>query len=158
MARFTRTSPAPKVKGDYTAFRSYVRVDFEQCCAYCYLHERHAGGEKNFQLDHYRPKGKFKELRRVFTNLYWSCSVCNGFKSKSNHFPSDELFAKGVCFVDLCQDDFEQHYKILSDGTLEPLTPSASYTIDFIDLNSDHLKKLRTILLKEGKLLDKEPE
>jgi hypothetical protein len=59
--------------------------------------------------------------------------------------------------VDFCQDDFDQHYDILADGTLKPLTPSASYTIDIVDLNSEHLKKLRARLLAEGKLLDKEP-
>jgi hypothetical protein len=157
VARFTRTSPAPTVTGDYGAFRSYVRQDFEQCCAYCYLHERHAGGETNFELDHFCPKDKFPHLRRTFTNLYWSCSVCNGFKGKSNHWPSDELIAQGKCFVDLCKDDFETHYNILDDGTLEALTPSAEYTIDKIRLNSEHLIKIRYRLLKEGKELDKEP-
>lgn len=156
MARFKRSSPAPKVKGDYPAFRPYVRQDFEQCCAYCYLHERHAGGEKNFELDHFRPLKQFPKLRRVFENLHWSCHVCNGIKSKSNHWPSDELLARGIRFVDLCEDDFDQHYQVLPDGTLNPLTLSASYTIDTIDLNSEHLRKLRAILLKEGTSLDKE--
>ena len=82
MARFIRTTPAPKVKGDYGAFRPYVRADFERCCAYCYLHEFHASGEKDFEIDHYRPKDKLPRYRKDFYNLYWSCSVCNGFKSK----------------------------------------------------------------------------
>lgn len=157
MARFTRTSPAPIVKGDYPAYRPFVRKDFEQCCAYCYLHERHAAGEFNFQLDHYRPKHLFPNLRKQFENLYWSCSVCNGIRSKYKHWPSDELLAKGICFVDLCKDDFDQHYEILPDGRLKALTPSADYTIDKINLNSDHLVKLRAILRREGTRLDAEP-
>lgn len=157
MARFVRTNPAPIVKGDYPAFRPYVRADFERCCAYCYLHEFHAHGEKNFQLDHFRPKDKFPHLRRDFYNLYYCCSVCNGIRSKSNQWPSDALLAKGISIVDLCKDTFEDHYEILPDGRLNPLTKSAEYTIKIIDLNSDHLIAYRRALLNEGKQLDKIP-
>ena len=158
MARFTRTFPAPKVKGGYGAFRPYVRKDFEECCAYCYLHEFHAHGKKNFQIDHYRPVDKFRHLVRVFENLYWACSVCNGFKSKSNHWPSDALLAQGICFVDLCKDNFEDHYEIEADGKLKPLTKSAEYTIDAIDLNSDHLIEYRAKLRQRNEPLDRKPE
>ena len=156
MARFTRTSPAPKIKGDYYYYRPFVRKDFEQCCAYCYLHERHASGHENFQLDHFRPKDKFPKLQRTYENLYWSCAVCNGIFGKYNKWPSDEELVKGICFVDLCRDDFEQHYSIQVDGTLVPLTDSAAYTIEAINLNREHLKLYRAGLLKESKPLDTE--
>ena len=92
-----------------------------------------------------------------FYNLYWACSVCNGFQSKSGKWPSEALRAKGISFVDLCKDDFTQHYWLQENGRLEPLTDSARYTIKWLDLNSDHLIKIRALLWKEGKELDKEP-
>ncbi len=158
MARFTRTTPVPFVTKTYSKFRLYIRADFEQCCAYCYFHEFNAHGEKNFQIDHYRPKDKFPELICDFHNLYWACAVCNGIKSKSNQWPKPELLAKGICFVDLCRDTWEEHYHLHADGVLEGLTLSAKYTIEAIDLNSEYFVKKRASLLKEGKRLDTEPD
>lgn len=77
MAHFSRTVPAPAFPGGYTAFRAYVRQDFRQCCAYCLLHEFWAGGEDNFELDHFRPVSRFPDLERDFYNLYYACHVCN---------------------------------------------------------------------------------
>lgn len=56
MAVFIRCQRAPKVKGDHTEFRPFVREDFSEGCAYCLLHELLAGGPRNFELDHFRPK------------------------------------------------------------------------------------------------------
>lgn len=157
MARFIRTDPVPSVKGGYGAFRNFVRSDFDQCCAYCFLHERHAGGEEGFTLDHFYPKDNALFPARIgdFYNLYWSCAVCN--RKKWNYWPSYEELLEGICFVDLCIDDFDQHYQLKPDGRLEPLTTSAEYTIATIRLNREHLVKLRSLLLKGGKALDKEP-
>ena len=73
-----RRNPPPKVN-DYTKYRPLVREDFRECCAYCLLHEIIAGGEANFELDHFRPKShpEFAGLVNGFYNLYYSCHVCN---------------------------------------------------------------------------------
>ena len=136
MARFVRTHPAPIVPGDYTNFRAHVRRDFQQCCAYCLLPELEAAGESNFELDHFRPKSKFPHLRRDFHNLYWSCSVCNG--NKWNWWPSPERERQGIRFVDFCQDNFHDHFRI-SRGFWIPLSDAAKYTEQIIKLNSPHL-------------------
>lgn len=157
VAHVNRTYPAPSVKGGYGAFRPHVRSDFEQCCAYCCLHERHAGGEEGFSIDHFYPKDAklFPARMHDFYNLYWSCMPCN--RKKWNQWPPYEVLARGICFVDLCIDDFDQHYRLKPDGKLEPLTTSAAYTIAAIRLNREHLVKIRALLLAEGKALDKEP-
>lgn len=144
MARFTRTRPAPTVKGDYQDFRPFVRADFQQHCAYCLLPELHAGGENNFEMDHFRPKWRFEHLIRDFYNLYWACHVCN--HKKRGKWPDSELEQRGIGFVDLCQDDFQAHYEVCEDGTWRPLTASAEYTIDSLRLNCPHLLELRRFL------------
>jgi uncharacterized protein (TIGR02646 family) len=157
VSRFNRTNPAPIVKGGYGAFRPYVRDDFERCCAYCYLHERYAGGEEGFQLDHFYPKDPalFPARGNDFYNLYWTCMPCN--RKKWNQWPPYQVLDHGICFVDLCNDDFDQHYRLRTDGKLEPLTPSAAYTIAAIRLNREHLVKIRSLLLKQNRALDQEP-
>ena len=111
-------------------------MDFQQCCAYCLLPELEAAGESNFELDLFRPKSKFLHLRRDFHNLYWSCSVCNG--NKWNRWPSPELEQQGIGFIDFCQDDFQDHFRLLN-GLWIPQSQSAEYTEQIIKLNSSHL-------------------
>ena len=137
MARFTRTHPAPQIQGHYRNFREQVRQDFGGCCAYCLLPELEAGGESNFELDHFKPKSKFPASLRDFHNLYWSCSVCNG--NKWNRWPSAQLDQRGIGFVDFCRDDFHNHFQLNPDGFWVPLSLSAKYTEEIIKINSPHL-------------------
>ena len=156
MVRFTRRVPAPLFKYRYGNFRQAVRDDFENCCAYCYLHELYALTEDGFWLDHFYPKDekRFPKRRDDFYNLYWSCYPCS--KKKSNKFPPYEVLEAGICFVDLCNDDFDQHYRLRSDGRLEPLTTSAAYTIAALRLNAVLLMKFRAMLIELKRPLDRE--
>lgn len=156
MAYFSRSASIPRVTGDYTAFRSFVREDFRQCCAYCLLHEFWMGGEANFELDHFRPVSKFPHLVSSFYNLYYACHVCN--HTKHNHWPSEEFAQRGIQLVDLCQDEFDQHYHLHADGNLEPLTESAHYTLLLLRLNSPHLVRLRAFAMRHELPLDSVPE
>ena len=104
--------------------------------------ELHAGGEENFELDHFRPQSQFPDRARDFHNLYWSCHVCNKLNHKGSNWPSPELQSQGIGFVDFCCDDFHTHYQ-LSNGFWMPLTASAKYTIQNIKLNRTHLVELR---------------
>src|SRR4051794_22205746 len=142
MARFSRMRPAPT--GGYLALRPYVRADFEQRCAYCLLQEIWAGGEENFELDHFRPRWLFPDLIADFFNLYYACHVCNQIKGM--HWPPSALEERGIGFVDLCQDEFEVHFVVRPDGSWTPLTASAAYTIDSLRLNRPHLVELRRLL------------
>jgi hypothetical protein len=142
--RFVRTRPAPIVSGGYTAFRPYVRSDFEKTCAYCLLRELFAAGEANFELDHFFPVSKFSARKEDFYNLYYACHPCNNIKRAK--WPDPRLEAKGIGFVDLCKDDFGVHFRELPDGCWEGLTESAKYTIDALRLNSQHLTEIRVLL------------
>jgi len=146
MPRFKRTRPAPVVSGTYRAYRRQVQEDFERTCAYCLIEEILAGGEENFELDHFRPKRHFPTQSNDFYNLYWSCHPCNGIKW--DQWPSEELLRQGVNFVDLCRDDFNVHFVVSAEGEFEGLTQSAKYTIDVLLLNRSHLVEIRKLLRK----------
>lgn len=155
MGRFQRTRPVPNVPGTkYQRFYDYVRSDFEQCCAYCYLHEDHIGGKRHFEIDHFCPQKHCPEQTDDFYNLYWSCHGCNRPGAKHGHYPSTELLELGYGFVDLCVDNFEEHYVIAPDGELIPKTRKAEYTIEHIGLNCQELKDLRQRLLKQEIRMD----
>lgn len=131
----------------YRNFRPHVRKDFRESCAYCLLHEDHAAGVENFELDHFRPRKYFRNQVDDFYNLYYSCHPCNHVKHQ--HWPSAELEVRGIGFVDLCKENFEDHFRELPDGRWEPLTPSADYTIKVIRLNRPHLVRIRLRLKRE---------
>ena len=153
MPRFKRTRPAPAVTGGYRAYRSYVQKDFEKTCAYCLIEELLAGGEENFELDHFKPKQSFRSLINDFYNLYWSCHPCN--RMKWNYWPSEDLLRKGIGFVDLCADDIRTHFQFAENGIVEGLTESARYTIEVLLLNRSHLIEIRKLVqkLKEAGVL-----
>jgi hypothetical protein len=146
MAIFPRRNPPPEPQDHYSKYRPFVREDFAECCAYCLFHEILAGGESNFQLDHFRPKSLvlFAKLMDDFYNLYYACSVCNRYKSVS--WPPPELEALGYGFVDFCAEDFSTHFQEELDGSWSPLTLRAEYTMARIRLNRPHLLEIRRLL------------
>ena len=155
MATFQRRELVSLVDGGYASYRSFVREDFRRCCAYCLLHEFWAGGERNFELDYLRPVSRFPHLLNDYQNLFYACHVCN--QVKSDHWPRPALEAEGIGFVNLCDSDWEAHYRLSADGALEPLTASARYTITTLRLNSPHFVSFRAFLLRSGLRLDTGP-
>lgn len=142
---FTRRLPSPK-KSKYENYRSEIREDFHECCAYCLLHELLAGGRSNFELDHFKPKSKFPALEKEYTNICYSCHVCNN--KKRAKWPSSKLLAQGRRFIDYCSEDFSTHFTEGEDCSWNPLTPAAEYVEAELLLNSEHLLKVRRILRK----------
>lgn len=144
MPYFTRTRPIPNVLGGYAAIRLLVRKDFDACCAYCLMDELYGGGEENYEIDHFRPKSRFPELKDDFYNLYYACHPCNHIKR--DKWPSEALQGRGVYLVDLCKNDFEDHFREIANGAWEGNTTSGSYTIDILRLNRRHLLEVRQLV------------
>lgn len=141
---FSHRSPAPS-ENNYTKYRPYIREDFSECCAYCLMHETFARGQENFELDHFKPKSKpeFLGLVHEYSNIYYSCHVCN--QNKWNHWPSKELSSKGYRFVDTCKENFSAHFKD-KDGYWEPISSAGEYTAEKIRLNSRHNIQIRQMI------------
>jgi uncharacterized protein (TIGR02646 family) len=154
MARFTRTTPAPTGSHRHPIVRAQVRQDFERTCAYCLLEELLAAGPENFELDHFRPRIHFRHLINDFYNLYYCCHPCN--KKKGSLWPSEREERDGFRFLDLCDEDFQDHYRSLADGRWEPLTLPAKYTLQHLRLNNPHLVKIRRILIQNDSVLASE--
>jgi hypothetical protein len=144
VAHFSRRNPSPPLQGGYQGFRAFVREDFRETCAYCLLKELFAGGQDNYEVDHFRPQSLFPDDAQNYYNLYWACHPCN--KIKRITWPSFALLERGIGFVDLCADDFELHFEELGDGRWVGKTISARYTIDALRLNRSHLVEIRGLI------------
>lgn len=148
MAKFSRLQPCPDPVPHYRQYRELVRQDFRMCCAYCLLGEILASGTEGFDLDHFRPKWRFPDLAKDYYNLYYACHVCNWIKG--GKWPPPKLEQLGVCFVDLCSDDWDQHYQEREDGCWVGRTLSGQFTIDALRLNRAHLVEIRALIRAGG--------
>ncbi len=138
-----RADPPPE--SNYRQYKQLLREDFDCRCAYCLLHEgdTYGGGFHNFQIDHFRPRTKFRELINTYSNLYYSCRWCN--RAKDETWPSDEEQQRGFAFVDPCVEDlYTTHSKLNPNtGKLTARSKPGEYTIREIRLNRRMFKKLR---------------
>jgi len=139
MATFTRRRKPPDGM-PYRRYRGCLRLDFECRCAYCLIHESDNHGPDNFEIDHFRPKARFRELERRYANLYYACHLCNRADRKGDKWPSPDEGESGERFVDPCSEDWEDHVEFLEDGSVRPLTPAGEFSLRTIELDRVQLR------------------
>lgn len=136
-----RRRQQPPMYADYRRYKPHLRVDFRFRCCYCSIHESNWGDETHFAVEHFRPKSAFPELETEYSNLYYACNRCNGYKG--DKWPSAVDLAAGLRFFDLCTDVTRLHLRDDGSGNLEPLSPCGVYSIASIRLNRAFLVKMR---------------
>ena len=124
-------------RADYLDYREDLRVDFWFSCAYCTLTEAEARAV-GFEIDHYNPAA---ELRRIYENLLWSCRHCN--RNKTDYYPTPETSpAEFILRPD--QHDPRDHMAVVGDS-LQPITQTGDFNIEWLRLNRETLKRLRRL-------------
>jgi len=136
--RFHRRE-APPYFSNHQGYKPFLRRDFLARCAYCERTERYLGGEGAFEVEHFKPKAKFPNLIGVYENLYYVCRKCNAHKSET--WPSDDQFARGIRFADPCAEDpYTEHLQERDTGSVDALTPCGVYSSRHIRLDRDELQ------------------
>lgn len=117
---------------------SHLRVLFRRRCAYCLTPDDKLGGEEGMRVDHFHPEAKRNDLRLAWSNLYYSCDVCNN--RKSDH-PKGKEAAQGFHFVDPCAEDPDDHFRLVREPEsgnfclVAHLSEPAEYTIRRLQFN-----------------------
>lgn len=143
MALFSRRENPPTYS-NYREYKPFLRRDFLARCAYCERPEQYLGGDEVFEVEHFRPKGKFPALLCAYNNLYYVCRPCNGHKSET--WPSEVQIAKGLKFSDPCAEDpYVHHLLEREDGGLQELTPCGRYSNGHIRLDRSELRTWRRL-------------
>lgn len=65
---------------NYDVWKELLSEEGFRQCVYCSLDENIGGGIKYFEIEHYKPKSKFAALAKEYSNLFYACAICNGFK------------------------------------------------------------------------------
>lgn len=131
--------PDPGPFAELAQYRPYLRPLFRGRCAYCLTPDSRLGGEDSMTLDHFKAKKWYPALKDEWSNLYYACFVCNSHYKKDHPKPTEE--AAGKRFVDPCQEDPDDHFRLVYDpetGDLcrvEPLSPAAEYTVFRLKFN-----------------------
>lgn len=73
-----------KKKSDYHDYLPELREDFQYMCGYCGKLEEIT--RNAFEIDHFVPKKYDKSRKNDYSNLVYSCYVCN--RKKSSKWPS----------------------------------------------------------------------
>ncbi len=101
------------------------------------------------EVDHFRPKGlpEFAHLELAWTNLYYCCRRC--IQHKSSKWPNTDELEQGLRFVDPCEEDPDEHFRLTRDesgdenGKIASETQAGRYSIAMIRLNRKQLIDIR---------------
>lgn len=127
--------------GTYQTWKPLLATEGRNQCVYCAIHESSFGGERNFHVEHYKPKSKnqFKSLKNVFSNLFYACAICNTFKGDA--WPATiNADASKVGFLDPSLVDYSDFFQVNhSTGLISSTYPAGTYMIFQIYLNRPQL-------------------
>lgn len=116
-------------KSDYREYKEILVEDFHGLCGYCGKNQEHL--LDIYQIDHFAPKSKFKNLESQYSNLVLSCPNCNRLKS-------DKWVGENCCipndghigFVDPASEEYDEHLGRDDDGNIVWKTELGKYMYD----------------------------
>jgi hypothetical protein len=116
--RIPKDRSAQPSNGTYKDWKVLLAQEGFHQCVYCAISETSFGGTRNFHVEHFRPKAIFVALENAFANLFYACSICNGFKGDDWRDPCDAL--ETACYVspasweyaDLLRADASDHLAV----------------------------------------------
>ena len=125
--------------------RRQVRNRAKDCCEYCLIHEQDCF--LPHEPDHIIAVKHGGETCNE--NLAWTCFVCN--RAKGSDIASiDSESGEVVRLFSPRIDDWGEHFKLLTDGHIHPLTPVARATVKLLRINRAEQVELRLTLMRSN--------
>ena len=142
--------------GSYSDWKSDIAQHCRHRCIYCALREQGLG-ERQFHVEHFRPKNDFPELENAIENLFYACSICNCFKGSDwPSEPSPELDAPS--YVDPSSVDYNEFVAISDGWEVESDLPAFRYMIERLFLNRAQLIAARRCTQTVAEIVKKKEE
>lgn len=140
--RIERKQTPPRYFFAHRKYLKYLRIDFQDRCAYSGQHIQRVGGLRGMDIDHHNPKLRHPE-KNAYKNLFLATRHCNG--KKSDHWPDAKKRALGIRFVNPCvEPDYGLHlFEDPKTFEIWGATTAGRYHVRMLDLNADHLVRER---------------
>jgi hypothetical protein len=123
----------------YRDCKEDLSKEAEHKCIYCCIHESRFGGIRNFHVEHYKPKSKYALLRDSYSNLFYSCSICNCFKGNDWPNDPDDIYDKPF-YPDPLKVNYSDYMNInFETGLVEGLKKTTKYMVEKLYLNRPQL-------------------
>ncbi len=117
-----RTLPA---KSSYEDYRSDLRQDFFERCGYCNDPDHFRG---DYHIDHFAPQASFDHLTNEYSNLIYSCPVCN--MAKGCDWVTDTCdvsCTETEGYINPCDSGYDDNFERDEYGEIVTCSPVAEY-------------------------------
>lgn len=149
----TKDASTAPTTGTYKTWKPALRTEGHYQCVYCAISESLFGGERNFHVEHYRPKKHFPELTNDFLNLFYSCAICNSFKGSD--WPAAPLpDLSNTTYPDPSAVDYTTFLTVDQTGFVRSSTLAGSYIVERLNLNRAQLRMIRRFVLLRDQIRD----
>ena len=117
---------------------AHYPLDRETPCGYCRFPFGHSVGQRSFEVDHIKPKSRFRELSEEIANLTWACVQCNG--AKSDHIDGlDPETWQSFPLFNPNKEHWKSHFSGQPDGKIRGLTATGRATSRRLKLNLESI-------------------
>jgi len=149
--RVDKAATAVPAAGSYKSWKGDLRIEGKYQCVYCAIGEPLFGGERNFHVEHYRPKKLFDDLVNAFSNLFYCCAICNSFKGSD--WPEDPLEdLSNSAYPDPSATDYSEVLSV-DGGVVSSQVVAGKYLIERLNLNRAQLVMIRRFVFVRDQIL-----
>lgn len=136
----------------YGKYKECLREDFGHICGYC--GKKELVTKNTFEIDHFIPRRLAPEKENDYTNLVYSCFVCN--RKKAGKWLSENKliqFVDGKGFVDPATSDYDKSLQRDEQGNIVGITEAGEYMVkEGFEFNTRPIKEIyKAMLLIEKK-------
>ena len=100
-------------------------------------------GEDSFGVDHYKPKSLFPDELLVYSNLFYSCNVCN--RRKGGFWPNLRQREMEIFIPNPCDHKMFEHVRF--EGLrVVPRTDAGKWCVELLSLNDSEFLEYRELI------------
>ena len=136
-----RRSENIQSSNNYLIYKEQLVKDFRDLCGYCGKNRNYFFD--NFQIDHFRPKSKYPDLKNDYNNLVLSCPICN--RNKSDDWPPNDknvYHNDSIGYVDPASKEFDEVFYRDEDGNIFSNYDYGKYMITKLKFDIRPIKEL----------------
>ena len=126
--------------------KTQVEEDFFGICGYCGNHLKATYCQS--QIDHFVPQKKYPEYKNKYSNLVFSCKVCNN--KKRDDWPSGDP-SKNITddgkkgYIDPASDEYDANLERCNDGNIVGISEVGKYMANRLGFNYRPISEIHKI-------------